>query len=526
MSATRAVTRLTVRQVRVGAIVLSLVSATFVASTVKAREATEAITPGLIEDLASNPALRALYGTPFDLSTPGGFTVWRVGMFLAGAAALWAMLAATRILRGEEEAGRAELVLTGPVTRPRLTDLSLLVLGATTPLVGVCVALTFIGTAQAVTGSVLYSAGLMLVMLDFVGVGGVASQLFGQRRRASGAAGLVLGGVFLTRMVADGSSGLRWLRWFTPFGWLEELRPFADNRFLPLLLLGATAVILLAVAVALSRRRDLGDGIVSDRDEAEMRPRLLRAPLSFQWRQGLTGLLGWGFALFATGLVFGGILGAFTEYIAKNPDVQKFMQRFGLHEVATPGGFVGSMDVFAAMAVALYVVTSLNRVWEDEQERRVELSYPAPITRPRWLGASVLSAVAVGVLISCGCAVATWLAVVAANGDLSFADALAGIANTFPAIAMFLGVAVMLLGIRPDLERSGGGGFVVGALAVSVFGPLMHLPDWVLDLSPFHHLAAVPAQPVDWGSAVVLCTLALALLAGGFVTYTRRDLRV
>ena len=122
--------------------------------------------------------------------------------------------------------------------------------------------------------------------------------------------------------------------------------------------------------------------------------------------------------------------------------------------------------------------------------------------------------------------VATWLAVVAANGDLSFADALAGIANTFPAIAMFLGVAVMLLGIRPDLERSGGGGFVVGALAVSVFGPLMHLPDWVLDLSPFHHLAAVPAQPVDWGSAVVLCTLALALLAGGFVTYTRRDLRV
>ncbi|HTN78137.1 MAG TPA: hypothetical protein VMK16_00575, partial [Acidimicrobiales bacterium] len=296
MSARRAVTRLTVRQVRVGAIVLSVVSATFVASTVKAREATEAITPGLIEDLASNPALRALYGTPFDLSTPGGFTVWRVGMFLAGAAALWAVLAATRILRGEEEAGRAELVLTGPVTRPRLTDLSLLVLAATTPIVGVCVALAFIGTAQAVTGSVLYSMGLTLLMLDFVGVGGVSSQLFGQRRRASGAAGLVLGATFLMRMVADGSKGLGWLRWFTPFGWLEELRPFAENRFFPLVLLGGTAVILLAVAVALSRQRDLGDGIVRDRDEAEMRPHLLRAPLPFQWRQGLTGLFGWGLA--------------------------------------------------------------------------------------------------------------------------------------------------------------------------------------------------------------------------------------
>ena len=52
----------------------------------------------------------------------------------------------------------------------------------------------------------------------------------------------MLGALFLLRMVADGSSGLGWLRWLTPFGWLEELRPFADNRVLPLLLLAGLAV--------------------------------------------------------------------------------------------------------------------------------------------------------------------------------------------------------------------------------------------------------------------------------------------
>ena len=117
MSTTRTVTRLTARQVRVGTAVVSASCAAVVASTVKAREATEALTPGLVEDLASNPALRALYGTPFDLASPGGFTVWRLGMFLAATTGLWGLLTATRLLRGEEDAGRADLVLTAPISR-------------------------------------------------------------------------------------------------------------------------------------------------------------------------------------------------------------------------------------------------------------------------------------------------------------------------------------------------------------------------------------------------------------------------
>ncbi len=233
---------------------MSASCAAVVASTVKAREATEALTPGLVEDLASNPALRALYGTPFDLASPGGFTVWRLGMFLAATTGLWGLLTATRLLRGEEDAGRADLVLTAPISRRRLTDLTLLVVAVAAPIIGAAVSLGFIATSQAVSSSALFGAGIALLTLDFIAVGGLTSQLFGTRRRASGAAGLALGATFLLRMVADGSSGLGWLRWFTPFGWLEELRPFADERVFPLALLAALAVGLGGVALALSRR--------------------------------------------------------------------------------------------------------------------------------------------------------------------------------------------------------------------------------------------------------------------------------
>ncbi len=404
MSTTRTVTRLTARQVRVGTAVVSASCAAVVASTVKAREATEALTPGLVEDLASNPALRALYGTPFDLATPGGFTVWRLGMFLAATTGLWGLLTATRLLRGEEDAGRAELVLTAPISRRRLTDVTMLVVAVAAPIIGAAVALGFIATSQAVSSSALFGAGIALLTLDFIAVGGLTSQLFGTRRRASGAAGLALGATFLLRMVADGSSGLGWLRWFTPFGWLEELRPFADERAFPLALLAALAVGLGGLALALSRQRDLGDGIVRERDTAELRPRLLHSPLGFQWRQGLGGLVGWGLALVATGLVIGGITSVFTAYVAENPDVQDFVGRFGFGDLGTVAGFVGSMDVFAAMAVALFVVTATNRVWEDEQERRLELAYPTPVTRPEWLGASVVSTVSAALIVSAGCA--------------------------------------------------------------------------------------------------------------------------
>ena len=339
----------------------------------------------------------------------------------------------------------------------------MLVLTAAAVLVGVSVALAFLSTSQAAHASVLFSAGVSLLMLVFIATGALMAQLFGTRRRASGAGGLVLGATFLLRMVADGSSGLGWLLWLTPFGWLEELRPFADDRAFPLAFLAGSAIGIGAVALALSRGRDLGDGLIRARDTAEARLRLLRGPLPFQWRQGAGGLAGWSASLVAAGLVIGGITSAFTQYIADNPDVQKFIGKFGFGDLGSVAGFVGSMEVFPALAIALFAVSSANRTWEDEQERRLELALPNPVSRPRWLGASVLSTAISVVIASAGCALATWVAVRAANGDLGLGQALAGIVNTLPAVAVFLGAAVLLLGIRPELTRVGAGGFAVGS---------------------------------------------------------------
>ena len=67
----------------------------------------------------ANAGLTALLGQGQQLATVAGFTAWRAMGVLVPVGAVWAMLAATRLTRGEEDAGRTELLLAGQTTRRR-----------------------------------------------------------------------------------------------------------------------------------------------------------------------------------------------------------------------------------------------------------------------------------------------------------------------------------------------------------------------------------------------------------------------
>ncbi len=62
-----------------------------------------------------NPAIRMMQGVPVALDTPGGFAVWDGGWVIQLILAVWAILTTTRLLRGEEDLERTDLLLAGPV---------------------------------------------------------------------------------------------------------------------------------------------------------------------------------------------------------------------------------------------------------------------------------------------------------------------------------------------------------------------------------------------------------------------------
>jgi ABC-2 type transport system permease protein len=65
----------------------------------------------LLDTLASNVGFKALLGDTGRLHTVSGFVDWRVIGVMSLATSVWALLASTRQLRGEEAAGRWEITL-------------------------------------------------------------------------------------------------------------------------------------------------------------------------------------------------------------------------------------------------------------------------------------------------------------------------------------------------------------------------------------------------------------------------------
>ena len=232
--------------------------------------------------------IRLFYGYPYDVMTVGGYSAWRVGGTLALAAAVFGVLAAVRALRAEEEAGRTELVLAGAVSRRTAFRSSMTAIGAGTALLWLAAFLGFVLAHLPVAGSAFLALAIVAVIPPFVGIGAVMCQIAPTRR---GALSLSIGAVmifWLLRVVADTWSSGAWLRWATPLGWAEELRPFTGTHAIVLVLFVAATVPMLWAAERIGATRDVGTGLLADRDTAPPRLYLLGSPgaLALTHREG------------------------------------------------------------------------------------------------------------------------------------------------------------------------------------------------------------------------------------------------
>jgi ABC-2 type transport system permease protein len=528
MRTERSIVGLAWREVRRGALIVVAAAAGLLFAFMAAFSATAtgaaAGASAAISTLTDNPAIRALYGVPVAIDTRGGFAVWRGTLMILTLTGLWALLTSTKVLRGEEESGRWDLVLAQPLRRTTTTLLHVTVLSVVALAIGAAVALTFLAGGCPASGSILYGAGVGLFAWTFVALGSVASQVFGSRRIASGACGAILGASAVLRMAADSSSANEWIRWLTPYGWVEQLQAFGANNPGPLVLLALTPCVLIALAMILAHRRDLGEGIVRTKGTARSRPRLLRSPLGLAWRQRLGGLAGWSTAMLFYGMLMGAITGTFTEFIAANESFQHLAAQVGMTGLTTPAGFITSGTGFLAVAFTIYGVSSLGKTHEDEVEGRLDLPYAQPVTRSKWLGSQV-AVIALAVFIAMSASVlATWVGAAISNAGLSFHDVAVATLNVMPAAAVFFGLAVLLFGVRPSLAVPLGAGAAIAAYAVSFIGPALHWPSWALDLSVFHALGNAPVSPVAWTAVIILIAITIVELIGGFFGYRRRDL--
>jgi ABC-2 type transport system permease protein len=268
--------------------------------------------------LGEHPGFRAILGSGAGLDTAGGFTAWRFGGPAVIIVAVWSYLAATRLLRGEEDAGRAELVWAGAITSSTVVHSVMTVAAGATMVLAAGAGLGMVAGGASVGGSALSAASVAIGGFVFGAFGVAAAQVLPTRRAAALTSGGAVVGAFLVRAIANTKDGREWLRWATPFGWSELVRPFGDRTAAPFVVAVATTAALGLVGARLARHRDLGGAIVPDRPSRPPRQAGLRSSLGFASRQGLPRAAVWVVPLLVLTITFGLLSRDISDFFQSN----------------------------------------------------------------------------------------------------------------------------------------------------------------------------------------------------------------
>ena len=471
-----------------------------------------------------NLAVRLFYGAPRGLLTVGGYTAWRLGGTAVLVIAVWAIVAASGLTRGEEDAGRAELVLALPVGR---TAFGLGAAGALTidgaVLCGALLAGLLAG-GLAVGGSLLLVAAVGAQVALWGSAGALAAQLMSTRGHAMRLALALLAAAFALRVVADTVTGASGLRWATPLGWAEEVHPFTGGRplllALPLLATGA----LVAAGAMTGRGRDIGLGRLSAirlrRHDA--RPRTIGSVGALAARLGLGTTLAWSAAVAAYGVLVG-VIAPSVSASGIPASLRRSLEQLGNASVATPRGYIGFAFLFFVLLAALLSASQISGLRHEELGARLSVVLTGSVARRRWLAERLAVSVLTVTGVAVTAAAALWTgANLAGVGVGAGAMALAA-ANAVAVGVLFLGLGAAVYGAWPRVATAVSYGAVTIAFLWQLFGSLLGLPGWLARATPFAHLGLTPAQPFRTGPVVVMVTIGVGAALLSAVLLSRRD---
>jgi ABC-2 type transport system permease protein len=473
--------------------------------------------------IGDQPAVRMLEGIPHAVDTIGGFVVWDGGWFMQAIVGIWAILVTSRLLRGEEESGRGELVAAGQASGVQLSAAGFSVVLAGCLLAGLAVFASIVVPSRQLLGAFLFGAGIAGFGAVMAAATAVASQLVGVRRRAAAIGAAVFGASFVLRMIANSGDDRLWVGWLSPFAWMDHMTPFDDNNVSVALVYVVVVAGLGAFAMSLRARRDIGAAWFSRDADVRSRPLLLKSPIRFAWRLTWGVLLAWAIGIGLYAFFIGTLIKAIGDVMADDPTYQGYLDLMDISKSEVYGGMVAVMTVVIAIVISLYAAWRIGAVRSEEDSDRAEHLLTRPLTRSRWLGGHVLLALASIVLLTLVNAVLMWVGAAVTDAPIGLLDMVEASANLLPVILLFGGIAIAMFGVFPRLTIAVPAAAVALAYVLSFIGPALDLPGWITGLSPFYHVSLVPVANYELTQGLVMLGLAAATTAVGWYAFTRRD---
>ena len=491
---------------------------------------TEAARQQVVATYSNNIGIEILLGPLKHSTSIGSIVTWNTLGAMVMIGGVWAMLLATKTFRGEEDTGRWEILLSGPTTARRAAANVLAGLGASLCVFYAVIAIVFILIGRAhgldfrVRAALFFALTVVSGIGVFMAVGALASQILPTRARATSVAATIFGACFLLRAIGD-ITNAHWLLNITPFGWIEKTRPLYDSQPVWLLPIAGLVLLLGGLTVFLAGRRDMGEGILADKDTAWPRTAMLSAPLPATIRLTRANTIGWLTGIFATATLYGLMTKSAAKAFAESTSAQHILDRLA-HQAQTADivGFLGIVFFLQMVFIMAYAASNMSAIRRDEAEGYLDNFLVEPFSRLRWLAGRIFLAMGVIILAGCLTGVGVWIGVASQHSGISFHSLVSATVNALVPPIVTVGAGIFAIGIRPRLTSLLAYGVLSWSFLISMVSSGLNLNHWILDTSILNQVVFAPATNPRWGTNAILVIISLGLCIAGAIMFNRRDL--
>ena len=507
-------------------------------------------TPAQREALASLAAQFAWNADAVKADTVGGYATFKIGIFVF-LVCVWPLLAASRTLRGEEERGSLDVLLSAPRTRLRIAVekiaalwCALLLIGLISGFIAYLGGLGFKAEFSLVDG-LLWGLDLALICAVIGGVALLVSQFTHERGPAAGATGALLLVFIVADMFHRVIPNTEWISRLSPLYYYNLSKPLIPSHGTSaggMLVLVALAVILSGAAAWLFVRRDVGDVVAVPwlsrfsrpapaskalpvRDwslrSVYLRSLGMIAMATFWWTLGLAAFAAWEVV-------------AVEQLVAKLSDVfssdpsslaLRILQNIGGGSSHLDEVLLGAMFEMLPVLLMAFAVTQVNRWASDQDDGRLEIVLSTPQSRRAVLLGRFAALATATVVVGVVTLAATAAAAAAGGISLDAAHLAEATLGMIPLGLLVAAIGYLAAGWLRTAADTGLLSFVLAAwFLISFVGPDLKWPDEFLRLSAFYYYGTPLLHGLEPANIAALVVVGILALTGATLRFSRRDL--
>jgi ABC-2 type transport system permease protein len=482
---------------------------------------------------------------PIKVDTAGGYATWKYG-FTILVTALWPILAGSRMLRGEEERGSLDVLLSLPRGRTRVALEKLAAMW--TALLGIALLtglLTYAGGARVgadftLGDTLLFGLNLALICAVFGSIALFIAQFTQERRAATGITGGLLALFIVVDMIHRIIPGTDWISRLSPvyyYNLSKPLIPSYGTDPIAMLVLVALSVLLSGAAIWLFVRRDVGATVAL--------PRWMRLPQRAPRPQDALPVNAWSLrSLYARSMAtiavptfwWTVVIAGFAAWMVfivvqtekqlrslyeGSPLLSGLISKVGGSDVDTNASLMSFFFVFLPVLLMAFAVTQASRWAADEEDGLQELVLATPQPRLKVLLVRFAALTTATVIISVMTLALTALASTLSGLALDGGNLAAASLSIIPLGLLIAAIGYLFSGwLRTAVDTGLLSFLLVIWFVITFVGPELNFPDAVLRLSAFYYYGTplINGLPLrDMLVVLAVATVALVLASARFV---------